>query len=94
MRFYFEAYFYNCSEVEAHWKIQRADGETEVYPVVNETYRYHVLLDIGLNYWGLCYSFSCSLLMIVNPTDLRYNGAKITGVQVGTSEFTEQHNNV
>ena len=36
-----EAYdidIYDCSEVEAHWEIQRADGETEMYTVWNETY--------------------------------------------------------
>ena len=26
--------FYDCLEVEAHWKIQRADGETELYTVL------------------------------------------------------------
>ena len=85
--FYLRAYtidIYDCSDVEAHWEIQRADGETEVYTVLNETYHYgrdEDLLDRGLSFDGLCHPiFFCKLLMTVNPIDLRYNGAQITGV--------------
>ena len=77
-------YFYDCYETEAYWKIQRADGETEVYTVVNETYDYgrdYDLLDRGLSFDGYCYPFiGCSLYVTISPTDMRYNGAQITGV--------------
>ena len=49
---------YDCPEAEAHWKIQRADGETEVYTVLNETYHYgrdYDLPDRGLSFYGDCY---------------------------------------
>ena len=88
MRAYFNSYdIYNCSEVEAHWKIQRADGETEVYTVVNETYHFYGrdddLPDRGLRFGGYCHPYiDCILSMTISPTDIymRYNGAQITGV--------------
>ena len=73
---------YDCPEAEAHWEIQRADGETEVYTVLNETYyygRYDDLPDRGISFVGFCYGF-CNFHMRISPTDLRYNGAQITGV--------------
>ena len=73
---------YNCRDVEAHWEIQRADGETEMYTVFNETYRYgrhDDLPDRGLSFHGDC-SRRCFLYMTISPTDMRYNGAQITGV--------------
>ena len=54
-----------------------------MYTMVNETYRYgrdDVLLDRGLSVYGYCSLYSCYLLIVVNPTDLRYNEAQITGV--------------
>ena len=73
---------YNCSEFEAHWEIQRADGNIEVYTVLNDTYHYHryeYLPDRGIELLSDCYGF-CDLYLFVMPTDLRYNGAQITGV--------------
>ena len=73
---------YDCSDIEAHWKIQRADGETEIYTVLNETYyygRYDDLPDRGLSFGGFCNGY-CYLRMTISPTDLRYNEAQITGV--------------
>ena len=73
---------YDCPDVEAHWKIQRADGETEVYTVLNEKYHYGRNDDLperGLTFHGRCRRH-CSLYMTISPTDLRYNGAQITGV--------------
>ena len=82
-RFYLEAYrIYDCPEVEVQWQIQRSDGEAEVYTVVNETYHYgrdEDLPDRGLSFDGYCFDI-CRLYMTVNPTDMRYNGAQITGV--------------
>ena len=83
--FYFEAYsidIYDCPDVEAHWKIQRADGETEMYTVWNETYHYgrhDDFPDRGLTFDGRCRR-RCSLYIAISPTDMRYNGAQITGV--------------
>ena len=74
---------YDCSETEAHWKIQRADGETEVYTVWNETYHYgrynDDFPDRGLSFNGRCHR-RCSFYLTISPTDMRYNGAQITGV--------------
>ena len=70
---------YNCSGVEAHWEIQRADGNIEVYTVLNDTYHYHRYLpDRGLETDVYCDFFDSCLFVM--PTDLRYNGAQITGV--------------
>ena len=88
MEFNFGAYFisiFDCPDVEVHWKIQRSDGEIEVYTVLNETYRFgrqYYLPDRGVNVFGFC-SFleGCYFnIMKIRPTDLRYNGAQITGV--------------
>ena len=52
--------------------------------MLNETYHYgrnEDLPDRGLSFDGYCYSFfGCYLYMEISPTDLRYNGAQITGV--------------
>ena len=83
--FYIFAYYidiHDCSEVEAHWEIQRADGNIEVYTVLNDTYhynRYEYLPDRGLELLSDCYGY-CDFYLFVMPTDLRYNGAQITGV--------------
>ena len=84
-RFYLRAYHIDindCSEVEVHWEIQRSDGETEVYTVLNAAHhdgRDEELPDKGLSFYGYCFKF-CRLYMTISPTDMRYNGAKITGV--------------
>ena len=69
---------YDCSKVEAYWKIQRTDGIIEVFNVLNNTYQ-DILLDRGLEWWTDCYSL-CEMHLYAMPTDLRYNGAQITGV--------------
>ena len=55
-KFYLRARFlYDCSVFEVHWEIQRADGETEMHTVLNETYyygRYDDLPDRGLSFSG------------------------------------------
>ena len=83
-KFYLRARFlYDCSVFEAHWEIQRADGEAEVYTVLNETYyygRYDHLPDKGLSFSGYCFAIDCYLQMELRPKDLTYNGAQITGV--------------
>ena len=83
--FYIYGYYidiHNCSGVEAHWEIQRADGNIEVYTVLNDTYHYtRYLPDRGLEtytYYDYYYYFDSCLGVM--PTDLRYNGAQITGV--------------
>ena len=88
--FFFDAGYIdigNCPEVKAHWEIQRADGETEMYTVLNKTHpigTYDDFPDRGISFNGFCFPSgnSCYLIihMTVNPTDLRYNGTQITGV--------------
>ena len=59
-----------------------------MYTVLNETHpigRHDDLPDRGISFNGFCFPFgnsSCCLVMhmTVNPIDLRYNGAQITGV--------------
>ena len=89
-----EAYFsffadiYYCSELELRWEILRADGETEQYTVVNETYRnesyygrYEEYPESGLEIDRYCnFPLYCDIYATINPTDLRYDGAQITGV--------------
>ena len=61
--------------MEAHWEIQRADGETEIY---NETDYYH---HEELSKRGLYIEGYCNILYLeVSPTDLRYDGAQITAI--------------
>ena len=87
--FNLEAYaidIHDCPELEIQWQIQRADGETEVYTVVNDTYRRgrrnEDIPDRGLYFHGYCRPFLlfCSLEIEIRPTDLTYNGAQITGI--------------
>lgn len=74
---------YICDIFEVIWKIVRADGETEIYTVAsNDEYhygRYESLYDRGLTFSGYCEEI-CRPWLTVTPTDLRYNGAQITGV--------------
>ena len=53
-----------------------------MYTVVNETYPYgrHVELpDRGVDSWGEC-DRRCRADITISPTDMRYNGALITGI--------------
>ena len=73
---------YDCPEREAYWEIVRADMVIEVYIVLNDSYCYGLsehLDDSGLSFFGHCFSY-CDLYLSISPTDLRYNGALITGV--------------
>ena len=85
--FYFEPYridVYDCRDIELHWEIQRADGEKEVYTVLNETYHYgrsEEFPDRGVDIEGHCHPFIfCVAVITISPTDMRYNGAMITGI--------------
>ena len=76
---------YDCPEFEMQWEIQRANGETEVYTVLNDAYRYgrdEDIPDRGLYFHGYCHPFFlfCSLEIEIRPIDLTYNGAQITGI--------------
>ena len=80
---FMEAYdntYVDCPNTEAHWEIERADGELEVYTVFNDRYgRNEELLDRGLSFEGYCH-YACYFCLEISPTDFRYNGAHITGV--------------
>ena len=87
-----EAYFsffadiHYCFELELRWEILRADGETEQYSVVDGIYRYRGNYDeeypeSGLEIDGYCnFPLYCDIYATISPTDLRYDGAQITGV--------------
>ncbi|CAI8022428.1 hypothetical protein GBAR_LOCUS13172, partial [Geodia barretti] len=66
-----------------YWEILRDDGETEVYTVANQDEyhygRYETLEDRGLSFAGYC-DLGCSPSLTITPTDMRYDGAQITGV--------------
>ena len=74
---------YICNDIGVYWEILRADGELEVYTVANrhEYYhgRYETLADRGLSFAGYC-DLNCILGLTITPTDIRYDGAQITGV--------------
>ena len=74
---------YGCREREAYWEIERADSEIETYIVLNDDdYHYgrdEEFPDRGLSFDGFC-DYICRLYMTISPTDMRYNGAQITGV--------------
>ena len=83
--FSFRAFYIDtndCPDVEIHWVIQRADEESEVYTVPKEIIedgRFVQLPDIGVI--GDCSSAGyCDSYIVISPTDLRYNGAIITGI--------------
>ena len=75
---------YDCPQTEVYWEIMRADGDIEVYSVLNDTYNYYcdtIHTKHGLHFSKFFYHFYyCKFDMNVIPTDLRYNGAQITGV--------------
>ena len=60
----------------------RADAETEKYTVANQSYdrTQNYYQDRGLSFDGFCDIFYCYQLLTITPTDMRYNGAQITGV--------------
>ena len=79
----YEIDIYDCNEVEIYWKVERVDGGTEVYVVVNDTYRRgrsEEIPDSGLRFSGYCFIYFCGTTIRISPTDLRYDGAQITGV--------------
>ena len=79
---------YGCEEAEMFWKIERADGETEVYIIRNHTYNgeYSTFPDQGISLtkeFSFCYYcwFECSYHQFtITLTDMRYDRARITGV--------------
>ena len=73
---------YDCPETEVHWNIQRADGQAEIYTVVNNTYHYgrhDEYTERGLEVYGEC-DYMCRAYLWITPVDQRYNGAQITGI--------------
>ena len=74
---------YGCREREAYWEILRADGEIEAYTVLNDDdYHYgrdEEFPDRGLSFDSSSCLYHCRLYMTISPTDMRYNGAQITG---------------
>ena len=70
------------NDVEIHLEIQRDDGEIELYPILNETYHAEnsKYPDRGLHFLASCDNTCCINDIIVSPTDLRYNGAQMTGI--------------
>ena len=86
--FNFYAYhinIYDCPDIEVHWEIQRAGGEREVYTVVNESYHYgrsEEFPDRGVDFRGYYHDIVqlYAIDITISPTDMRYNGAMITGV--------------
>lgn len=81
--FYFEhngQEIYYCSNFfEVHWEVLKDDGKTELYTVVNERHLSNTeeYTDSGLEIIGHC-SSNCYSYLWISPTDLRYDGAKIT----------------
>ena len=65
------------------WEIVKFNGEYEVYTAANyDDYRrerHEIITERGLSFGGICHGF-CNLRLTITPTDLRYNGAKITGI--------------
>ena len=53
------------------------------YAVANYSHYPHgrreTITERGLSFGGFC-DFDCNLLLTITPTDLRYNGAQITGI--------------
>ena len=72
---------YTCDDFKIFWEIVKADSQAEEYIVANEDHygRHETLRDRGLSFDGFC-RFECYQLLTVTPTDMRYNGAQITGV--------------
>ena len=78
----FPIYAYECPGLELYWEILRADGETELYTVVNETHyieTYEEYTERGVETYGDCYG-ACIADLRISPTDLKYDGAQVTVV--------------
>ena len=75
---------YDCQEVEILWEIVKPNGENEVYTVVNfSDYilgRRETITERGLSFGWFCHSIILCNRLTITPTDLRYNGAQITGI--------------
>ena len=84
MKYYID-FFYDCQETEILWEIVKPNGEYEVYTVANYSHyrsgRRESITERGLSFGGFCHPlFVCDLRLTLTPTDLRYNGAQITGM--------------
>ena len=75
---------YDCPEIEVYWEILRADRDIVIYTVLDDSYYYgrnEYLPGKGLQFDSFCHFFyDCYFYFFITPTDLRYNGAQITGV--------------
>ena len=79
---YYRARVSDCPGLNLYWNILRADGETELYTVVNEAYHYgreEEYNDAGIEIYGQCFSF-CESYLWIRPTDQRYDGAQVTAI--------------
>ena len=72
----------DCPNVEIQWVIERADGENEVYTVPKEIIEDGRRLRLpNIDFNGDCSPAGyCDSYIAISPTDLRYNGAIITGM--------------
>ena len=79
------------------WEIVRADGDIEVYNATPQgdyydSYYIEEYPESGLSFHTSCYSF-CDILLVLSPTDLRYNGARFTTIfslpECGTTNITD-----
>ena len=79
----FYIYFYDCQETEILWEIAKPNGEYEVYTVASYSQyrhgRHESITERGLSFGGFCH-LDCYVRLTITPTDLRYNGAQITGI--------------
>ena len=78
-------FFNGCQEAEILWEIVKPDGEYEMYTVANYSDYYYgrrdSITERGLTFGGICHPhIECNLRLTITPTDLRYNGAIITGI--------------
>ena len=75
--------FYDCQEAEILWEIVKPNGEYEVHTAANYSHyrhgRHETITERGLSFGGFC-DFDCYVGLTITPTDLRYNGAQITGI--------------
>ncbi|CAI8026699.1 hypothetical protein GBAR_LOCUS15312 [Geodia barretti] len=73
----------SLNETEILWEIVKPNGEYEVYTVANYSdYRHgrrESITERGLSFGGFC-DYDCYVGLTITPTDLRYNGAQITGI--------------
>ena len=81
----YQIFFYDCQEAEILWEIVKPNGDYEIYTVANYSDyrhgRHETITERGLSFGGFCFPFiECHHRLTITPTDLRYNGAKITGI--------------